>query len=151
MNQVIGRCPICQDELGVTRLHCDTCGTTIDGTFSLGPLERLSQEQIQFVEAFIRARGSLKDVGAELNMSYPTVNNRLNDILMTLGYGDRVKVPEPVEPVKAPDPVEPTTRPASTVPADRKREILTQLREGAISASDAERLLRGESPEATSV
>ena len=142
MNQVIGRCPICQDELGVTRLHCDACGTTIEGTFSLGPLQRLSQEQIQFVEAFIRSRGSLKDVGAELNMSYPTINNRLNEILMTLGYGDRVKVPEPAEPA---------VRANTSVSAERKKEILTQLREGAIGAADAERLLRGESVEATSL
>ncbi len=125
MHPVIGRCPICHDELGVTRLHCGNCGTTLEGSFSLGPLERLSQEQIQFVEAFIRARGSLKDVGSELNMSYPTVNNRLNDILMTLGYGDRVKIPEPQEPASG----------------DRRREILTQVREGKISAAEAERLL----------
>jgi hypothetical protein len=129
MHPVIGRCPICRDQLAVTQLHCDTCGTTLQGQFSLGPLERLSQEQIQFVEAFVRARGSLKDVGAELNMSYPTVNNRLNDILIALGYGDRVKVPEPQE--------------APGVSGERKREILLQVREGQITAADAERLLRG--------
>ncbi len=127
MHAVIGRCPICQEELSVTRLHCTSCGTTVEGAFSLGPLERLSQEQIQFVEAFIRARGSLKDVGAELNMSYPTVNSRLNDILMTLGYGDRVKVPESQD--GAPS-------------GERRREILTQVREGKLSAAEAERILR---------
>lgn len=127
MHAVIGRCPICHDELGVTRLHCESCGTTLEGSFSLGPLQRLSQEQIQFVEAFIRARGSLKDVGAELNMSYPTVNSRLNDILMTLGYGDRVKVPDSQD--------APST-------GERRREILTQVREGKISAAEAERILR---------
>src|SRR5579884_2060722 len=115
MYQVIGRCPICHDQLHVARLECATCGTSIEGDFSLGPLQRLSQEQIQFVEAFIRARGSLKDVGAELNMSYPTVNSRLNDILITLGYADRAKVPEPAE--SAPDP-------------DRRRQILDQVRDG---------------------
>jgi hypothetical protein len=99
----------------------------VEGTFSLGPLERLSQEQIRFLEAFIRSRGSLKDVGAELNMSYPTVNNRLNDILIALGYGDRVKVQEPQE-------LGPT--------AERRRDILTQVQEGRLSAADAARQLR---------
>jgi hypothetical protein len=125
MHPVIGRCPICQDQLKVTRLECDSCGSVIEGSFSLGPLQRLGQEQIQFVEAFIRSRGSLKDVGAELNMSYPTVNSRLNDILIALGYSDRVKVSESQE----------------TVP-DRRRDILSQVREGKLSAADAERLLR---------
>jgi hypothetical protein len=95
----------------------------------LGPLERLKQDQIQFVEAFIRCRGSLKDVGAELNMSYPTVNNRLNDILIALGYANRVKIP--------------SDEGNSTLTGERKREILTQLRDGKISATEAERMLRG--------
>lgn len=131
MYPVIGRCPICRQELSVTRLHCNSCGTSVEGSFSLGPLQRLSQEQIQFVEAFIRSRGSLKDVGAELNMSYPTVNSRLNDILIALGYSDRVKVAEPQD---APAPG-----------GDRRKEVLAQVREGKLSAAEAERLLRGRS------
>jgi hypothetical protein len=71
----------------------------------------------------------MKDVGSELNMSYPTVNSRLNDVLMAMGYGDRVKVPEEA---------------GSAVSGDRRREILTQLRNGVISAAEAERLLRGQ-------
>lgn len=127
MHPVVGRCPICNGELGVTRLQCTSCSTALEGSFSLGPLQRLSQEQIQFVEAFIRARGSLKDVGAELGMSYPTVNSRLNDILMTLGYGDRVKVPDSQDAPPA---------------GERRRDILTQLREGKLTAAEAERMLR---------
>ena len=129
MYAVIGRCPICHGELAVTRLHCTSCGTSLEGSFSLGPLQRLGQDQVRFVEAFIRARGSLKDVGVELNMSYPTVNSRLNDILIALGYADRVKVPE-----------SPDTLPVS---AERKREILHGVREGTLTAAEAERLLRG--------
>jgi hypothetical protein len=128
MHPVIGRCPICHDELAVSRLHCRNCDTTIDGAFSLGPLQRLSQDQVRFVEAFVRNRGSLKDVGAELNMSYPTVNSRLNDILMAMGYSDRVKVPESQDP---------------GISAEHKREILSAVREGRMSATDAERALRG--------
>jgi hypothetical protein len=130
MHPVIARCPICQAELAVTRLHCRSCGTNVEGSFSLGPLERLSAEQIQFVEALVRNRGSLKDLGAELGMSYPTVNNRLNEILIALGYGDRVKIPESAE---------------ASVSRERKREILTRVRDGALSAAEAEALLRGDS------
>jgi hypothetical protein len=129
MYPVIGRCPICQSELSVARLHCRSCGTTVEGSFSLGPLQRLSRDQIQFVEAFIRNRGSLKDLGAEMGMSYPTVNNRLNDILIAMGYSDRVKVPEPAE---------------ASLSRERKREILIRVRDGSLSAAEAEALLRGE-------
>ena len=127
MHPVIGRCPICHDELAVSRLHCRNCDTTMEGAFSLGPLQRLSQDQVRFVEAFVRNRGSLKDVGSELNMSYPTVNSRLNDILMAMGYSDRVKVPESQD---------------AGISAERKREILTAVREGRMSATEGERALR---------
>jgi hypothetical protein len=127
VHPVIGRCPICQGDLAVTRLLCQSCGTAVEGEFHLGPLQRLNQEQVRFVESFIRARGSLKDVGIELNMSYPTVNSRLNDILLALGYGDRVKVSEPQE---------------GSLSAERRREILTQVQEGNLSAAEAARMLR---------
>ena len=129
MHPVIGRCPICASELTVTRLHCGSCETTIEGEFNLGPLLRLSGDQVRFVHALVANRGSLKDVGAELNMSYPTVNSRLNDILVALGYGDRAKA------VDGPD--------AQAVSPQRRREILTEVREGQISAAEADKLLRG--------
>jgi len=99
-------------------------------------MQRLNQGQLQFIEAFIRCRGSMKDVGSELNMSYPTVNNRLNDVLIAMGYADRVKVPEEAQPA------------TGGVSSERKREILTDLKNGKITAADAERLLRGQEQEA---
>jgi hypothetical protein len=131
VHPVIGRCPICQHELAVTRLHCRGCGSTIEGSFNLGPLQRLSREQIHFVETLILARGSLKDAGAALSMSYPTVNSRLNDILIALGHGDRVKSGES------------SSESNHGVSAERRRDILTQVREGTLSAVDAEAMLRG--------
>ncbi len=130
MHPVIGRCPICSSELSVTRLHCGSCDTTVEGQFSLGPLLRLSGDQVRFVEALVRNRGSLKDVGSELNMSYPTVNSRLNDILIALGYGDRAKVTE--------------VQDAAAVSPERRRQILTEVREGRMTAAEADRLLRAQ-------
>lgn len=126
MNQVIGSCPICGEELEVTRLHCSSCDTALEGNFSLGRFYRLSREQLQFVETFIRNRGSLKDIGQEMGMSYPTVVNRLNDVLIALGYSDRVKPADD-----------------APVPSDQRREVLERLARGEISADDAARILKG--------
>jgi hypothetical protein len=126
MHQVIGSCPICGSEMHVTRLHCPTCDTAVEGSFTLGGFYRLSREQMQFVDTFLKNRGSLKDVGAELGMSYPTVVNRLNDVLLAMGYADRVK------------PVDDTT-----ASPDQRRDILERLARGEISADDAARQLRG--------
>ena len=126
MNQVIGSCPICGEELEVTRLHCSSCDTTLEGSFALGRFYRLTREQLQFIETFIKNRGSLKDVGQEMDMSYPTVVSRLNDVLIAIGYRDRIKPAE--------DP---------GVPADQRRDILERLARGEINADDAARILKG--------
>ena len=126
MHQVIGRCPVCGQDLEVTRLYCASCETTLEGTFSLGRLYSLSREQLEFVDLFLKSRGSLKDVGEELHISYPTVVNRLNDVLITLGHRDSVK---PAEDAAA--------------MAEQRRDVLERLARGEISADEAARLLRG--------
>ncbi len=80
------RCPVCQEELHVTHLACETCGTEIKGHFTLGPLARLTAEQWRFVEVFLRCEGKLNRVQEELGISYPTARNRLLDVLRTMGY-----------------------------------------------------------------
>src|SRR5687767_13708660 len=86
MNQMPGICPICANTLHVTRLQCGNCGTGIDGVFGLGRLQALTTEQVQFVETFIKNRGKIKDVEKELDVSYPTVVARLNEVVRAMGY-----------------------------------------------------------------
>jgi len=43
-------------------------------------------EQLQFCELFLRSRGSLKELGNQLGISYPTARNRLDELLIALGY-----------------------------------------------------------------
>lgn len=83
---VLGRCPVCTSELQVTRLHCPNCDTGIDGRFRLSRFQRLSVDQLGFVEAFIRNRGIIKDVEAELGISYPTVRARLDEAIRAMGF-----------------------------------------------------------------
>jgi hypothetical protein len=86
MNPMPGKCPVCNSTMHVTRLQCGQCGTGIDGTFALGRLQALTPEQIQFVETFLRNKGKIKDVEAELDISYPTVVARLNDVVRAMGF-----------------------------------------------------------------
>jgi hypothetical protein len=48
------KCPVCGDTLTVTRLSCPSCDTSIEGRFQFSRLERLSPEQLGFVELFVR-------------------------------------------------------------------------------------------------
>jgi hypothetical protein len=46
----------------------------------------LTPEQRHFVEIFIRCEGKLNRVQEELGLSYPTVRNRLEEVIRAMGY-----------------------------------------------------------------
>jgi hypothetical protein len=117
-----GKCPVCSHDLEVVRLQCTSCGTAVEGHFDLSKFDRLDPEQLAFLELFLKARGNIKDVERGLGLSYPTVRNRLDSLLATLGYA--------AEPER------------KSETSQRRREILDALDAGKISAEDALRQLR---------
>lgn len=84
--EVISKCPVCQNELTITKLHCDHCQIEISGEFSLSRLNYLSKEQLDFVELFMRTQGNIKSIEKEMGVSYPTVKKILNEVLVSMGY-----------------------------------------------------------------
>jgi hypothetical protein len=127
MNPVLNTCPVCGSELTVTRLHCDTCDTTIEGSFlsPSSPFAQLTPEQIQFVLTFVRCEGRFNRMEDELNLSYPTIRNRLYEVIRALGY----------EPGKEETPVR--------LSAEERKRILDDLDLGKITPDQAQRLLQG--------
>ena len=77
-------CPSCGGVLSVKSLHCAECDTTVQGEFAIHPILRLSAEEQQFVTAFIKCSGSLKQMAADMGLSYPTVRNILDEIIEKL-------------------------------------------------------------------
>ncbi len=88
-HDVISTCPVCSGELAVTRLHCRSCGTTLEGEFTVGRFGRLTREQLTLLESFLRSRGNLRDMERELGISYPTVRSRVEALIRALGFGPR--------------------------------------------------------------
>ncbi len=82
------RCPACDSQLKVKSLVCEQCQTEIQGRYELPSLARLSANDQAFVLEFIKASGSLKEMAKFLGLSYPTVRNRLDEII------ERVKLAE---------------------------------------------------------
>lgn len=93
--EAISTCPVCEGELHVTRLQCGTCGTGIEGRFSVGRFSRLTRDQASLLESFLRARGNLRELERELGISYPTVRNRIEALLRALGLADGAPPSEP--------------------------------------------------------
>lgn len=65
----------------ITRLTCDECGLAHAGDFFTPRLYRLGPEEQRFVELFVLASGSLKQMAALLGVSYPTVRGRLDKLI----------------------------------------------------------------------
>jgi hypothetical protein len=122
MRPLLLKCPSCDGALTVARLECPRCEIAIDGEFAMPALLRLSPAQIDFVEVFIKNRGSIRDVERELGVSYPTVRGRLDEVIRALGY--------PVKGDTADD------APADESSANR-RSVLAELKSGRLSPEEA--------------
>ncbi len=122
MPALLTTCPVCDESLSVTRLHCRNCDTTIEGQFDVGRLGRLTPEQIDFVETFIRCEGKLNRMEPELDLSYPTLRARLSDVIRAMGF--------PVGPELG-------------ISDEERHRILDELASGKLSSEEAMRLLEG--------
>ena len=130
-HDVISTCPVCSSELAVTRLHCRSCGTTLEGDFSVGRFGRLNREQLALLESFLRSRGNLREMERELGISYPTVRSRVEALVNALGFGPRADGDEADE------------APAASAAGERSREeILQALARHEMSADDAAAAIR---------
>lgn len=74
-------CPSCGDLLRVQALKCPVCETRIEGDYPLPAFVRLSVEEQRFLLDFVKCGGSLKEMAAQLGVSYPTVRNRLDELI----------------------------------------------------------------------
>ena len=118
-------CPICQSELEVARLHCNSCDTSIEGHFAMGQFSNLSPEQMEFIFTFVRCEGKINRMEQELGLSYPTIRNRLHEVIRALGY-------------------EPGKDESVEVNAEIRSSAIADLEAGKITADQAMRILRGE-------
>lgn len=84
MMKTISLCPACQNRLQITALTCPDCGMELRNTFNLSPFDMLDEDKTEFLLSFLRNRGNLKNVQADLQISYPTAKRKLNELLIAL-------------------------------------------------------------------
>lgn len=77
-------CPACNNQLKAKSLICEQCQTEIQGEYELPILTKLSPEDQNFILEFIKSSGSLKEMTRILRLSYPTIRNRLDEIIERL-------------------------------------------------------------------
>ena len=127
MNPLPKNCPICQGNLVVTRFYCPDCQTSVEGSFipRQSPFQNLTQEQMNFLLTFVRSEARLNRMEEILGLSYPTLKNRLNDLITALGFQ-----PEKEVRFKLSD--------------SQRQQILDDLENGRIDSNQALRYLQGE-------
>ena len=70
--------------MSVTQMACHRCGVRIDAAYPMQRLANLPVEHQRFIEMFVLASGSLKEIAAQTGVSYPTVRSRLNKVIEAL-------------------------------------------------------------------
>ncbi len=118
MKKMPTKCPACGATLEITELKCPKCGTVIKGSFPINKFLSLDSEALEFLVAFLKSRGSIKEVQERLGISYPTAKARLDKLLSALGFLEEKK-------------------------SLNRMEILDALEKGEIPAEEAIRLLKG--------
>lgn len=113
-NPIPSNCPSCQSPMVITQLSCTHCDTAIAGYYPLSPFAHLSEDDLIFLENFIRYRGNVKEMERELSQSYWTIRTRLDKLINEMGLGSS---PESI--------------------ADQRKRILEQLGSGEISVDEA--------------
>jgi hypothetical protein len=135
---VISTCPVCEGELTISRLHCRSCGTALEGEFGVGRFGRLSKEQMSLLESFLRSRGNLKEMERELGISYPTVRGRVDALVRALGLAEGDVSEDQLGEAE----VSAETPEAATDLAAERRAILERLSKREIAADEAAAALR---------
>ncbi|MBR4800379.1 MAG: DUF2089 domain-containing protein [Clostridia bacterium] len=81
-------CPVCQARLHVARLACPECKAEFPVYEEVSKFEILTEEQKNFLITFLKCEGSIKQVGEKLQISYPTVKKRYDELLTALGINE---------------------------------------------------------------
>ena len=141
MNTLPAVCPFCNGQLQVTHLYCPECDTHVEGRFVGGVFSQLKPEHLAFVErfvaklqpeqlalveTFVHCEGKINRMETELGLSYPTIRNRLNEVIRILGYEPGLE------------------EAAAGLPEEKRLRILEDLDSGRISAEEAMKLLESE-------
>lgn len=82
-------CPVCGETMEIVKLKCNKCGCELSGSFAPCRFCMLEEKHMQFVETFLRCRGSIKEMEKKLGVSYPTVKNMMDAALIALGFDEK--------------------------------------------------------------
>lgn len=115
--QVSSSCPYCGGGMRTSAITCSACNVEIRGRFRESLFLQLSDTEQQFLESFLLADFSIKELANRTGMGYQAIRTRLDKLIETY-QGLRTS-------------------------EDQKKRILDRVAQGEISATEGARLIRG--------
>lgn len=110
-------CPTCQTTMEVSELHCTHCNLKLQGSFQVSRLARLSRDHMKLAEAFLLSGGNLKQLAEQMQLSYPTLRRKVDDMIAAL-------------------------KKTGEEDAKRAEEILAKIEQGKMNPQEGLRLIR---------
>ncbi len=71
---------ILKGPIQIERVRCLSSGFAVEGAFTTPILFQIDSDHLRLVELLVLHGGNLKKVAEELDISYPTLKNRLDEI-----------------------------------------------------------------------
>lgn len=62
-------------------MKCNHCETEVNGNYELPLYLKLSREEQDFILQFFLSSGSIKEMAKQQELSYPTMRNRMDDLI----------------------------------------------------------------------
>ena len=78
-------CPVCSQQLALTRLSCPSCSTELSGVFAMCEFCGLTDDDREVLRVFLASRGNMKELERHLGVSYPTARARFDSLLGKMG------------------------------------------------------------------
>lgn len=91
MAKIITTCPVCGENLKISKLQCSACGMELSNDFEISIFEKLNKDQHNFLLTFLKHRGNLKSLQEEMNISYPYAKKKLTELLSVLNLNEEEK------------------------------------------------------------
>lgn len=77
-------CPVCKGKLAISKMKCGDCDIVMEGNFTVPRLARLPREFRILAEQMILCGGNLKELAAQVGVSYPTLRRKVDDLIAAL-------------------------------------------------------------------
>ncbi len=92
-----GKCPVCKSKLNIAKLSCPECKAEFPMNEPMHNFAYLNSSQMEFLEIYLKSRGSMKAISEQMNCSYPTAKKKLDELLCALGYAEEGEKVQEVE------------------------------------------------------